>query len=82
MQSSGTHHYIELAIAIPPRLFESCIAMLSLEGIGYFLEEEERLLAYIPESEWNAEKETSIRSLLENTFGSIPPSAKDRKSVV
>ncbi|MBV5319706.1 MAG: 50S ribosomal protein L11 methyltransferase [Chlorobium phaeobacteroides] len=73
MPTTGTHHYIELAIELNPSLFELAIAMLSREGIDSFMEEETRLLAYLPESEWNEKKELSIRQTLEQTFGTIPP---------
>jgi ribosomal protein L11 methyltransferase len=73
MQPTGTHHYIELAISIEPSLFEPYIAILAEEGIEYFLEENDRLLAYLPESEWNSEKENAVRSLLLEIFGSVPP---------
>jgi ribosomal protein L11 methyltransferase len=73
MQPTGTDNYIELAITLAPALFETCIAMLSEEGIVYFLEEDDRLLAYLPESEWNNEKELAMGKTLEKTFGSIPP---------
>jgi len=52
MQPTGTQNYIELAITISPTLFEPYIAILTQEGIEYFLEEDDRLLAYLPESEW------------------------------
>ena len=73
MPTPGTHHYIELAMELNPSLFELAIAMLSREGIDSFMEEETRLLAYLPESEWNEKKELSIRQTLEQTFGTIPP---------
>ncbi|MBM3161834.1 MAG: 50S ribosomal protein L11 methyltransferase [Chlorobi bacterium] len=73
MQPSGTHHYIELAITIGPELFEPYIAILSEEGIEYFLEEDDRLLAYLPESQWNEEKEMAVRSRIGETFDTIPP---------
>ncbi|NTU88116.1 MAG: 50S ribosomal protein L11 methyltransferase [Chlorobiaceae bacterium] len=73
MQPSGTKNHIELSITIPPSLFEPYIAILSQEGIEYFLEEDDRLLAYLPESEWNEAKEQAVHALLEETFGSVPP---------
>jgi len=72
MTQTGTHHYIELAIEIAPSLHELYIALLAGEGIEYFQEEDQRLLAYLPESEWTPEKEQSIRVMLQERFGSIP----------
>ncbi|NTW62894.1 MAG: 50S ribosomal protein L11 methyltransferase [Chlorobiaceae bacterium] len=73
MPTTGTHHYIELAIELSPSLFELTIAMLSADGISSFMEEDTRLLAYLPESEWNEEKESAIRRTLEQSLGTIPP---------
>jgi len=72
MQPPKTHNHIELAFEIDSDLYELYIAVLSQEGIEYFLEEDKKLLAYLPESEWNAEKEESIKKLLQETFGSVP----------
>jgi len=72
MQPPKTHNHIELAFEIDSDLHELYIAILSQEGIEYFLEEEKKLLAYLPESEWSAEKEASIKTLLQETFGSAP----------
>jgi len=73
MLPTGTHNYIELAISIAPALFEPYIAILSEEGIEYFLEDDDRLLAYLPETLWNEDKELAVRNLLEETFGTVPP---------
>lgn len=72
MQPPKTHNHIELAFEIDSDLYELYIAILSQEGIEYFLEEDKKLLAYLPESKWNAEKEESIKTLLQETFGSVP----------
>ena len=72
MQPPKTHNHIELAFEIDSDLYELYIAVLSQEGIEYFLEEDKKLLAYLPESEWNAKKEESIKKLLQETFGSVP----------
>jgi ribosomal protein L11 methyltransferase len=72
MQPPKTHNHIELSFEIDSDLYELYIALLSQEGIEYFLEEERRLLAYLPENEWNEAKEESIRKLLHETFGIEP----------
>jgi ribosomal protein L11 methyltransferase len=72
MPQTGTHHYIALSIDIPASLHELYIALLSGEGIEYFQEEDEKLLAYLPESEWNEEKEEGVRAMLLERFGSVP----------
>ncbi|NTU52325.1 MAG: 50S ribosomal protein L11 methyltransferase [Chlorobiaceae bacterium] len=72
MQPPKTHNHIELSFEIDSDLFELYIALLSQEGIEYFLEEERKLLAYLSESDWNAEKEASIKTLLQETFASEP----------
>ncbi len=72
MQPPKTHNHIELAFDIDTDLYELYIAVLSQAGIEYFLEEERKLLAYLPESEWSDQKELEIRTLLERTFGSLP----------
>ncbi|NTU93621.1 MAG: 50S ribosomal protein L11 methyltransferase [Chlorobiaceae bacterium] len=72
MQPPKTHNHIELSFEIDSDLFEIYIAVLSQADIEYFLEEERRLLAYLPESEWNDAKEASIRTLLQEAFGSVP----------
>jgi ribosomal protein L11 methyltransferase len=72
MQVPKTHHYVELAFEIDSDLYELYIAMLSQEGIEYFQEEDHKLLAYLPESEWNALREEAISKLLEHAFGSVP----------
>jgi ribosomal protein L11 methyltransferase len=72
MQVPKTHHYTELSFEIDADLYELYIALLSEEGIEYFQEEENRLLAYLPEQDWNREKEETITALLKTTFGSVP----------
>jgi ribosomal protein L11 methyltransferase len=72
MQPPKTHNHIELAFEIESDLYELYIAVLSQAGIEYFLEEERKLLAYLPESEWSADKEASIKIMLQETFGSVP----------
>jgi ribosomal protein L11 methyltransferase len=72
MQPPKTRNHIELAFEIDSDLFEIYIAVLSQEGIGYFLEEDRKLLAYLPESDWNNDKEQSIRQLLQERFGAAP----------
>lgn len=72
MQQPGTHHYIELAIALAPSAHELAIALLAAEGIEYFQEEESKLLAYLPETEWNETKEEAIRAVLAAGLGSTP----------
>ena len=72
MQPPKTHNHIELAFEIDSDLYELYIAVLSQEGIEYFLEDDRKLLAYLPESEWSAEKEAAIKTLLQETFGSVP----------
>ncbi len=72
MQPPKTHNHIELAFEIDSDLHELYIAILSQEGIKYFLEEDNKLLAYLSEREWNAEKEESINALLLKTFGFVP----------
>jgi len=72
MQPPKTHNHIELSFEIDSDLYELYIALLSQEGIEYFLEEDRKLLAYISESAWNEEKEQSIRTLLQESFGAVP----------
>ena len=73
MPLPGTHHHIELAFEINSTLHELYIALLIGEGIEYFQEEDNRLLAYLPETGWTEEREQGIRALLMERFGSIPP---------
>lgn len=68
----GTHHHIELTIAIPASQHELAIALLMMQGIGYFQEEDRKLLAYVPEGEWSEEKEAAIRLALEALPGGTP----------
>ncbi len=56
MQTS--HDYIELTFTLSPELIEPCLGLLSGEGIEYFQEEENRLFAYLPVSDWSEEKKT------------------------
>ncbi len=72
MQPPKTHNHIELSFEIDSDLYELYIAVLSMEGIEYFLEEDRKLLAYLPECDWNEEKEQAIRKLIQDTFGTIP----------
>ena len=72
MPISGTHHHIELAFEASASLHELYIALLIGEGIEYFQEEDNRLLAYLPETEWTEEREQSIRTLLKERLGTIP----------
>jgi ribosomal protein L11 methyltransferase len=73
MPISGTQHYIELDFEASASHHELYIALLIGEGIEYFQEEDDRLLAYLPETEWTEEKEQSIRILLMERLGTIPP---------
>ncbi len=73
MPISGTHHHIELAFEASASLHELYIALLIGEGIEYFQEEDNRLLAYLPETEGTEEREQSIRTLLKERLGTIPP---------
>jgi ribosomal protein L11 methyltransferase len=73
MPQPGTHHYIELAFEASASLHELYIALLIVEGIEYFQEEDNMLLAYLPETEWTEEREQSIRTLLMERIGTIPP---------
>ncbi|MCX6177884.1 MAG: 50S ribosomal protein L11 methyltransferase [Chlorobiales bacterium] len=72
MPQPGTHHYIELAFEINSSLHELYIALLASEGIESFQEEDNKLMAYLPEIEWTEEKEEAIRTLLLDMFGTIP----------
>ncbi len=67
-----SHDFTELALTLPPELIEPCIGLLSGLGIEYFQEEENRLLAYLPDSAWSEEKEREIRRTLATAFGSAP----------
>ena len=68
-----SHDYIELTFTLSQDLIEPCLGLLSGEGIEYFQEEENRLCAYLPDSEWSDEKERSIAETLASSFGSAPP---------
>jgi ribosomal protein L11 methyltransferase len=72
MQPPKSHNHIELAFEIDSELYELYIAVLSQVGIEYFLEEDRKLLAYLPESDWSTDKEASIKIMLQETFGSVP----------
>ena len=67
-----SHDFTELALTLPPELIEPCIGLLSGLGIEYFQEEENRLLAYLPDSAWSEEKALEIRQTLAAAFGSVP----------
>ena len=73
MQPPKTHNHIELSFEIDSDLYEVYIAVLSQAGIEYFLEEDNRLLAYLPENDWNPDKEKAVRTLLQDAFGAVPP---------
>ncbi len=73
MPTTGTHNFIELSFEVSSTQHELLIALLASEGIEYFQEEDNRLLAYLPEGEWNEEKALSIRTLLEERLESAPP---------
>lgn len=72
MPLTGTHNYIELAFDISSSLHELYIALLSGEGIESFQEEDNRLLAYLPETEWTKEKESRVTGILQERFGGVP----------
>jgi len=72
MPQPGTHHFIELAFEISSTLHELYIAQLIGEGVEYFQEEDNKLLAYLPETEWTEEREQSFRTILMDRFGTIP----------
>jgi ribosomal protein L11 methyltransferase len=72
MQPPKSHNHIELSFEIDSDLYELYIAVLSQVGIEYFLEEDRKLLAYLPESDWSTDKEASIKIMLQETFGSVP----------
>ncbi len=63
------HDFIELSIQLDPEITEQAVALLSLEGISYFLEEEYCLKCYIPEEEWSTNLEQSVRARLEELTG-------------
>jgi len=73
MPQPGTHHYIELSFEISSTLHELYIALLIGEEIEYFQEEDNRLLAYLPETDWTEERKEAIHTLLMERFGTIPP---------
>ncbi|MEI8032445.1 MAG: 50S ribosomal protein L11 methyltransferase [Chlorobiaceae bacterium] len=73
MPLTGTHNYIELAFELSSSHHELSIALLLSEGLEYFQEEDTRLLAYLPEVEWSEEKEKSIRRILIERLGFMPP---------
>ena len=72
MPQPGLNNYFELAFDLEADLYELCIALLAGEGIESFLEEDHRLLAYLPEAEWTAEKEQAIRTMLQERLGRVP----------
>ncbi len=69
---AASNDYIELSFSLSPELIEPCLGLLIGEGIEYFQEEENKLHAYIPDSDWSGEKEKEIVELLERSFGSPP----------
>ena len=73
MPQPGTQHSIELAFEISSTLHELYIALLIGEGIEYFQEEDNKLLAYLPETDWTEERKEAIHTLLMERFGAIPP---------
>jgi len=72
MPLPGTHNTIQLAIALDAARHELGIALLSLEGIVSFQEEDGLLLAYLPEQSWNPEKERAARAALQRLPGVAP----------
>jgi ribosomal protein L11 methyltransferase len=72
MPNAGANNYIELAFEISPPIHELYIGLLAGLGIEYFQEEDDRLLAYLPEAEWNTKKEEEILLLLQERAGTVP----------
>ncbi|EAT59599.1 50S ribosomal protein L11 methyltransferase [Chlorobium ferrooxidans] len=72
MPNTGIQNYIELAFIVNPSLHELYIGLLAAEGIAYFQEEDERLLAYLPEEEWTDEKEQTMIAFLQERLGTAP----------
>ncbi len=72
MPQPGLNNSFELAFDLDADIHELCIALLAGEGIESFLEEDHQLLAYLPESEWNSEKEQAIRTMLQERLGRVP----------
>ena len=72
MPQTGLNNYVELAFDLDADLHELCIALLAGEGVESFLEEDHRLLAYLPESAWSGEKEQAIRAMLQERLGGVP----------
>ncbi|MBZ4219846.1 MAG: 50S ribosomal protein L11 methyltransferase [Chlorobium sp.] len=72
MPQPGTNNFIELAFQISPDFHELYIGLLAGEGIESFLEEDHRLLAYLPETEWTEEKKQGIHAMLLNRVGNLP----------
>ena len=60
MPHIGKQPYIEIAFTIEAEHHEMCIALLASEGVESFLEEDQRLLAYLPQSAWAEEKMQAI----------------------
>ncbi|ARM31681.1 50S ribosomal protein L11 methyltransferase [Prosthecochloris sp. HL-130-GSB] len=67
-----SHDFIELELELTPDQVETCIGHLSREGIEYFQEEDNRLLAYLPEAEWSERRKEEIVNLLSSVFGKNP----------
>ena len=72
MPHTGKQSYVEIALALDASHHEMCIAFLASEGVESFLEEDQRLLAYLPQNVWSAEKEQAIKTLLDNWLGLVP----------
>uniref|UniRef100_Q3AP06 Ribosomal protein L11 methyltransferase n=1 Tax=Chlorobium chlorochromatii (strain CaD3) TaxID=340177 RepID=Q3AP06_CHLCH len=73
MPHIGKQPYIEIAFTIEAEHHEMCIALLASEGVESFLEEDQRLLAYVPQSAWSEEKKQAITIALDNWLGQVPP---------
>lgn len=67
-----SHDFIELSIQLAPEMTEQAVALLSLEGVSYFQEEEASLKCYIPEGEWSTELEENIKARLQELSGTTP----------
>ena len=72
MPQPGTNNFIELAFQISPYLHELYIGLLAGEGIESFQEEDNQLLAYLPETAWTEEKEQSLLAMLQERVGALP----------
>lgn len=72
MPLSGKNNTVQLAIALEATSHELAIALLSLEGIVSFQEEDELLLAYLPEQGWDPDREQAVRAILQRLPGEPP----------